>query len=107
MRTLFLGQTLKSVDARTACRVLVTPEFNVTAQRNGAKLPARAMLVGKARQFGTKANGESGRTNAAPASDEIVAHLMHEHQNDQHKQEGHDVAGNQADDGHAILQLSA
>ena len=60
------------------------------------KLPARAVPVVEADEFGAEADGERLDADAAPAADEVVAHLVHEHDDRQHEQERDDRADQQA-----------
>ena len=59
--------------------VVVALEADIAAERDGAELPARAAAVGEAGQLAAEADGEGGDADAAPAGDEEMPHLVHEH----------------------------
>ena len=93
---LVVGQRFDLAGVRRARRVHVADEFHVAAERNGGNLPARAVAVVEADEFGTEADRERLDADAAPAADEVVAHLVHEHDDRQHEQERDDRADQQA-----------
>ena len=84
------GQRLRIGDARG---VLVALEAHIAAERDGGELPARAAAVGEAGKLAAEADGEGRDANSAPAGDEEMPHLVHEHDGRQHDQRRDDVAG--------------
>ena len=76
---------------RRARRVHVADELDVAAERDGAELPARAVAVVEAEEFRAEADRERLDADAAPAADEVVAHLVDEDDDRQHEQERDDA----------------
>ena len=73
--------------------ILVALEAHIAAKRDRGELPARAAAVGEAGKLAAEADGEGRDADAAPAGDEEMPHLVHEHDGGQHDQRRDDVAG--------------
>ena len=69
---------LQRVEVGSAGGVGVAIESHIAAQRHGGDLPARPVPVGKTDQFGAEAEGKGQDLDAAPASNEIMAHFVNE-----------------------------
>jgi hypothetical protein len=97
-RDLALGrsQPFRHLGVRRAGHVHVADELDVAAQRNRGEFPARTVAIVEAENFGPEADGKGLDADAAPAPDEIVAHLVDEHDDGQHEKERHDGADKQA-----------
>src|SRR5690606_12935951 len=89
----FLGRQHGGIlGSRIAGYCHVAKELDVSAQRDRRQLPPCPMLVIEADEFGAEADRELPYTNAAPAADQIMPHLMHEDDNRQNDQERNDRA---------------
>jgi hypothetical protein len=60
-------------------------ELHVAAEGDGAELPAGAAAVVEAEQLGAEAEREGVNPDPAPAPDQEVAHLVHEHHDGEHE----------------------
>ena len=78
--------------------VVVALEAHIAAERNRGELPARAAAVGEAGKLAAEADREGGDADSAPAGDEEMPHLVHEHDRRQHDQRRNDVAREDARD---------
>ena len=72
--------------------VLVIEKLDVAAERDPGEAPARALAVGEAEDLPAEADGERLDRYPAPARDDEVAELVHEHDDAQHEHEGDDRA---------------
>ena len=66
----------------------VAMELDVAAERDRRHLPACAVTVVEAEELGTEADGEGVNADAAPATDEEMAHLVDEDHDAEHDDEG-------------------
>ncbi len=73
---------------RNACGILVAEEFHIAAERNGRDLPAGAVPIVKAAEFGTKTDGKHQNPHAAQARDHEVPELVEKHHDAEHEEEG-------------------
>ena len=73
---------------RHARGILVAEEFHVAAERNGGDLPARAVAVVKADEFGPEADGKHQNPHAAPARDQEMPELVEEHDQAEDEEKG-------------------
>src|ERR671913_2329934 len=69
--------------ARRARRMLVADELHVAAERQPADLPSRAALVGPSGDLAAEPDREGLGANAEPARDEVMSHLVNEHERPQ------------------------
>src|SRR5690606_31781591 len=88
-----LGQRL---GVGRAGRGIVAMKTHITAERDRAQLPARAVAVVETEQFGPEADGEGVHLHAAAARDPEVAEFMKEHDDGQYEEEGQRVAEERA-----------
>ncbi len=70
-----------------ARRIVVAEEFHIAAERNRRDLPAGAVAVVEADDFGAKTDRERQYLDTAQAGHQKMAKLMKEHDNRQNKQE--------------------
>ncbi len=84
---LLLGRELDRLGRRLARGILVVEELDVSAERNGGDAPMRAVAIVEAPQLASEADRERGHRHAAPAGNEEMPHLVHEHDRAQHEQE--------------------
>src|SRR5215472_12113251 len=90
---LFLeGHGVDDAGGQRRGRVAVAEHLDVTAERDGADLPARAGPVVPAEQLGAKADREDLDLNAVAAGDEVVAELVHKDEDGQYDDKGDEIA---------------
>ena len=76
--------------------IVVAEKLHIAAERDGRKLPAGAMAIVEADDFGTETHRKSEHPHAAPARDEEMAELVEEDDNGQAEQKRNDLAGDPA-----------
>src|SRR5690606_20918626 len=79
--------------------------LHVAAEGNDAELPAGAVAVGVAEQFGPESHRECLAAHAAAARHHEVPHLVHEHDDGQDEDETHQGEGNAQQFTHAVSLL--
>jgi hypothetical protein len=83
---------------RGAAGIAIAQELHEPAERDGRDLPAGAIAVGPADQFRTEADRKHLGMDAETPADPVVAELVHEDEQRQHKDEIRQVGREQIDD---------
>jgi hypothetical protein len=91
-----LGHGGHSLMVGRACGVFVAEEFHIATKWDRRNLPAGAVAIIEADNFGTKADREGERLDAAPAGDQKMSKFMEKNDDGQNEQKGDNVAGKSA-----------
>jgi len=81
---------------RRAGDILIAEEFDVTAERHGRNLPAGAVTIVEAHDFGAEPDREHHDPHPAQARDREMSELVEKHHDRQDEQERQDPAGKAA-----------
>src|SRR6266478_7032814 len=76
---LLVGHGGKRGRIRDTGRVLVTEEFHIAAEWNGAEFPAGAVTVVEAEKLRAESDGENQHPHPAPAGDQEMPELVEEY----------------------------
>jgi hypothetical protein len=85
------GELAEPRDRQARAGIAVAEHLDVTAERDGAELPAGAGAVPPAEDFGAEADREYLDPHPVPPGDQVVAELVNEHEHRQHHQKNADV----------------
>lgn len=75
-------------------RTVFAEHLDVTAERDGAELPARSDLVGDAENFRSETNRKHFDPHLAPAGNEVMPHLVNKNEYGENQQERKNVVPN-------------
>ncbi len=92
LRALLGGHPRQRLRRRRAGFALIPEEFDIAAERDHRNLPAGAVTVIEAGDFGTKSQRKGENPHPCPAGHQEVPELMKEHDNRQNEQERNDIA---------------